>query len=882
MSSIDNINSSYKKEEIINLLKQKPKIKVKKISMNKLNTVDIFRIEYNNKNKFTKINNTKTIDINNNSKSKKIFKNIDLKSEKHLISNPKAFSKFRISQLIKSEIKINNKIIIPMSEPNKNINNKKISALKKISNSKKNNNKLNLINQPKTPMTIEMENFKKMRMREKIITEKKLGEKINTGCSQKIPRAKTIIKLTNNKNNNILDDNYKKDDEDINNNTYNLYMKNIGHKNSDINKNVINTFSSINTDSINTNIKLETDNNNLISVRTKNKCVGEKISNINIDYNSNSLRERASEIKIEKEILRKELKVNSKNPNKKIKLSEITEKKRTLDNNNTIPNKRRAIKIIKRISYTKDKKNESDISKKKIDSNCGIKNIQSNDNIKKNKTEDIMIIKKKLEKFLDIIYSNKKSKIEYCFNILKEFIINKNNNNKNQILNISLINKNKIKKEAFDYFYQLYNKLILSNKKIFISKIKYSANNNKKLESIKNIIKIINNKYISNIKLFIILLLRKYISEKNKIKFTKKLITFFSKYIISLKSLVYFQIKLFDKSRKKLRAINIIKNYFTKKILQKKKNLFFNFKQYLKNSKQKESVEIINKILSKKIITNKKMIFNKILLYNNIIKKFADFKKFKNYIIKNIIKKLVYTFKSLNNCNNKLKSVEYLNKSLKKIDDIAIKNSFNYIKKFALIKKILEGIDRFKDFFIPKKLIKLRIYFEEFINNIKKLRIIQANKKFDIILKIQKAKIRKDIFFILKQNYKRKIKVIKFLLKLETIINTALKEYKKDISKIIKNIIINKIKIQEKKNKILIDTTNSFILGKNNIKNINKIKKEENISINISKNKEKDKLLNKNNIEENSDDNEIWTTCIEKWGVIYNSDDSLYEKNIGE
>jgi hypothetical protein len=439
MSSIDNINSSYKKEEIINLLKQKPKIKVKKISMNKLNTVDIFRIEYNNKNKFIKINNTKTIDINNNSKSKKIFKNIDLKSEKHLISNPKAFSKFRISQLIKSEIKINNKIIIPISEHNKDINNKKFSSLIKISNSKKNNNKLNLINQPKTPMTIEMENFKKMRMREKIITEKKLGEKINIGCSQKIPRAKTIIKLTNNKNNNILDDNYKKDDEDINNNTYNLYMKNIGHKNSDINKNVINTFSSINTDSINTNIKLETDNNNLISVRTKNKCVGEEISNINIDYNSNSLKERASEIKIEKEILRKELKVNSKNPNKKIKLSEITEKKRTLDNNNTIPNKRRAIKIIKRISYMKDKKNESDISKKKIDSNCGIKNIQSNDNIKKNKTEDISIIKKKLEKFLDIIYSNKKSKIDHCFNILKKFIINKNNNNKNINIIFSII-----------------------------------------------------------------------------------------------------------------------------------------------------------------------------------------------------------------------------------------------------------------------------------------------------------------------------------------------------------------------------------------------------------------------------------------------------------
>ena len=60
----------------------------------------------------------------------------------------------------------------------------------------------------------------------------------------------------------------------------------------------------------------------MISVRTKNKCVGEEISNINIDYNSNSLRERASEIKIEKEILRKELKVNSKNPNTKIKLSE--------------------------------------------------------------------------------------------------------------------------------------------------------------------------------------------------------------------------------------------------------------------------------------------------------------------------------------------------------------------------------------------------------------------------------------------------------------------------------------------------------------------------------------------------------------------------------
>ena len=86
------------------------------------------------------------------------------------------------------------------------------------------------------------------------------------------------------------------------------------------------------------------------------------------------------------------------------------------------------------------------------------------------------------------------------------------------------------------------------------------------------------------------------------------------------------------------------------------------------------------------------------------------------------------------------------------------------------------------------------------------------------------------------------------------------------------------------KNSMHIDITNSFILEKTNIdhrqENINK-KRNINIIENINKSKN-NHIFIKNENEENSDDNEVWTTRIEKWDIIYNSDDSLYQKNENE
>ena len=36
-------------------------------------------------------------------------------------------------------------------------------------------------------------------------------------------------------------------------------------------------------------------------------------------------------------------------------------------------------------------------------------------------------------------------------------------------------------------------------------------------------------------------------------------------------------------------------------------------------------------------------------------------------------------------------------------------------------------------------------------------------------------------------------------------------------------------------------------------------------------------IINENE-EDSGSDNEIWTTTVEKWGVIYSMDDSLYQK----
>ena len=72
---------------------------------------------------------------------------------------------------------------------------------------------------------------------------------------------------------------------------------------------------------------------------------------------------------------------------------------------------------------------------------------------------------------------------------------------------------------------------------------------------------------------------------------------------------------------------------------------------------------------------------------------------------------------------------------------------------------------------------------------------------------------------------------------------------------------------------IQIDSRNKMLNMKKNIL------KEESISFTLSKKNENNKMNIINEKEEDSgSDNEIWTNTVEKWGVIYSMDDSLYQK----
>ena len=203
------------------------------------------------------------------------------------------------------------------------------------------------------------------------------------------------------------------------------------------------------------------------------------------------------------------------------------------------------------------------------------------------------------------------------------------------------------------------------------------------------------------------------------------------------------------------------------------------------------------------------------------------------------------------------------------------------------MKKKIEGFNRFNDIFIQKRISKLRTYFLELINNIKKMRINSGLKKINKLYFIKKEKLDKMIYNKFKQYYKAHIKKNKIKSLFKSFINKRTIINRKIVFENFKTYIKDMREYQKKmklKNSMHIDITNSFILEKTNIdhrqENINK-KRNINIIENINKSKN-NHIFIKNENEENSDDNEVWTTRIEKWDIIYNSDDSLYQKNENE
>ena len=851
MSSFDNKN-----ENIIIDLKEK---KVKPIN-NKLNTKIIFKTE-SKRNNIQKLNKTKII-----KNPKQIFKKINLKTASRLINDSKALNILKIKSInkpdsnnktikaIKTSIKYkektyipnernaNNKCLIAISEPSTNI-----YDINKTIENKIKKNPFNSISQPIDPMTQEMEKFKKMRMREKKYINKQLSSNTILNSSNQIHKINTNINYNNTIDNEIFfegkEKNEKTDEkifkEELN--IYKSYVDNIKKVKNTQN----NDYKTINNkQTINSSISY-----------SNSKSINNTNTIPNDNYNPKLLKERAKKITQEKETLKKELtsKKNSSSrvlPKKNINRVKNFEKKKLIIDNNYI----KSFEGIARKSQT------TKGSKKISSNNTHRVNIQ---NINENK------VNKSIEKIFDIIYLNKKTKIEFFFNKIKTFNLDKNNNT-NKKYNINnekakkiikmklLLNKEpkrkEINKESIDLYYN------------FI---------NKKIDQ-----KIINNKYISNIKSFFIAI-KKYISSKKRINATKKLIIFFSFKNKSLISKAFYKIIIFVKITKQLEATKRLYFCLSKNIVNKKYNIIYCFKQYLKANKQKKFGIIINKFFFKQMLKIKNYIFKIIILHNKKVKKIEKIKKMKDLIKKaekKYRKTIIYFFKSIGVYKNKLKASGYINELLNK-KLLSNRNIFfNRIKKFFIMKRRIEGFYRFNDYIQQKRIDKLMIFFKEFINNINILKIYKGYVIIDKIYLSKKEKIKKDIFLKLQQKYKKQINIKIFLSTLENTIIKEIKEKKIYFLQSLNNYIKEKSKIKRWiNNRIDNNMNNISISSKNKIVKSNNILNEERISFSLSKNKEKYNKINKNeeNLEESDD--EIWTTCIEKWAVIHNLDDSLYQ-----
>ena len=734
--------------------------------------------------------NTQVIFGNKNEK-KLINSELDfqkLKNTKTINNNSKQiFKKINIkiaSHLIKKDLLKINPIL--KTEANITIKTMRTDFKNKILEVKK--NPFILISQPIEPMTLEMERFKKMRMSEiKNYLEKKSKQKITVNSNKKlITKNKTNITNENLKKNKIFGEEQKE--------------KNIIYKSYKENINKINKIPN------NYNIHKKSNTNKILN-KKHDTPIKTDLNKTDNDINSISLRNSAISSAKEKKN-NNILKTLTAKPNSSLNsVSNLKVKNKIIKNQKIKRSSFGEKKLKKKIDKNKINLNlnlfDSNL-KKKINTSLNTyqRNAKKNQNMAKllNKSQNEVrlniitlinegknneLIKKKLEKIADLY--NKKN-IEFFFKQIKKMIIIKNvNKSKEQPLYISL--KKKDKKDV-------------TNKKHF------------------NLI-------------------------------IEKLVSFILNFYKSIKINAYNKIKAFVLNIKKTEAIQKINKYLSSIIFSKKYKSFINIRFYYKKIKYKEFGIKMQKILLKKFLHSKKNIFKEILSYYNNQKKFEQMNKIINLVKKlkkHNIRKLINIFKNITEYKNKLKSTRNLFELISNKFCLVKKSSYNKIKKFISGNRKKEVFHRIKDIFTKVKMNKLRIFFFDFVNIIKKIKIYTIYEKLEKKLLSKKREIKQIIFNKFKKIYEEQIKIK----------NNIRKRWENNI--IDNN--INIIQIDSNTNKLL-DSTNNVI-------------KKENISFNLNK-KEKDTKIN--NHENGSDNNNIiWTTSVEKWGVIYNMDDSLYEE----
>ena len=902
-----------------------------------LNTNVLFTNRKESRTMNNKINNTNT---NTNNNQKQVFKKINLKIASRLITNNllkiKPNMKIDMNDIAikikRSSIKNKQETFIPNRDSNINKNRLTISEpsipikVNRRNKTKKNNikkindNPFKTITQPIDPMTLEMEKFKKMRMFEhKNSLEKKQNQKKSISSVKRISKNKTNLNFMNLIKKHIFDQQLNKT-EDMkfieNNIIYQSYKENLNKRKKGLDKIRIDKINNTNSYLNSLEIKREF-NNNIIN----------EISNIINDYNSLSLRNSAPGNKKEKQNPKKTLTVkknshlssssnncakdkiirikNNEQNNIKInKYSSFTQKNQKKIDKKKIKTNIKMVETYKSIPHRKPvfKKNNNKMNhslnnyqrnpEKNINKEKHINKTQNKINVNinpsmvkgKEKNDVIKIKNNNVERLLEILLNYNKINFKFFWDQLKKMIIIQNaqkskESEKEEIMKMKLNKKEKDEKNKkfFDIINNIYNNKIFLIKKSLLNKLKNFITNNKKLESIKS------------------------------------LVAFSNKHNKLIKIKAYNKIKSFINNQKILEATKKIYNCLTKGIFYKKYISFYEFKLLFIKSKQKNCLIILHKILSRNILDIKKDIFNEMVLYYNN-KKLENRKIVRDFIIKahkKIKKKYVYCFKSIFNYKNKFKSVKNIIKIISTRILFGKKYSFNKIKKFMIEKRKIEGIDRFNNIFIEMRLNKLMINFKEFINNIIRMRTKTAYERINEIFLLKKNQIKKDVYFKLKKDYKNKINIKKLLLILESINTRLTNKNKKYIFHYIKNILkkkllntrkshenikINKTKIEDKNSLIIekkntrrrwennkIDNNNMYSIqidSRNKMLNMKKnILKEESMSFTLSKKNENYKMNVINEKEEDSEsDNEIWTTTVEKWGVIYSMDDSLYQK----
>ena len=871
LSKIENIESKeHSKSKNNNKLNSNkiPIDKVEKISKTINNKITLQKLP-NSKQIFTKINiNTARNYLNLNSKVLTIFKkkeNIKIQSKTIEINNGDKYKKINegrnINNLKYKGSNVKNLINIIELEKESDITNNNILSKTKTRASviKKNNiiksstynseNKSNYkgdifnINQLVSPMTIEMEKFKRSKKYElkknnyiKCIPKNKTNiNYINYEKSKKINTAEQFEKKEK-KNNSVTQINLKLD---IDNNTTN-----------NINHNTL-TLSTENNDAENHIKKYK------YSLTTKGSS----------SFNNLNIKNRHSGH-------------SAKQKNKKKNLTKSENKNIFTSNNSASKNNNNNIKknfLIKRAKLEKSLNIYKEHDKNEI-------------------------INKKIEKVYNDLNKYKKSNLENIFpphsekKEIRDINKNKNiNNNKNKE-NIELIKKRKEKENSTRYrnnkflkilnIYDKYHqKIILSHKKFILNRLVVITNNNKKKQSIKIIKQKINNKYNSIVKYFFNCI-KRHINNKIKLNKTKKIISSLLNYIKNKKSYFFKKFKNYIIINKKLEAAKSIYNILSKNIFNKKIIAINNIKNFLIKSKKKSNIEKIFKIINNKILINKKIIFTNILLYYNKIRRKESIFKIKNLAIKLRKKKfdiLLHFIKSYIKHKSQLKKSENIGIIISDKIFNERKNIFNKIKKYVFIKRKIEGINRVKDIYLRKRIQKIRIIFNEFIINIKKQKISIAYGKISNIFISNKIKIKNNIFQKLKRNYKQQIKIIKFFSILTSFISEKINSNKSYSFILIKN-FINKKKISKKerwKNNTIDNTIYSIQIDSKNSKNIkNEILSDKKTSFSISTNKLNFSQKTSRNFYDNDysdNEKEVWTTCLEKWKANPDINDSFYQ-----